>query len=173
MFSISALPITVLSAEALAGSLISLGHGFAPLMCSSAVMGRCVATLGRPQHGVVLSGASAVWAWGARRTPPLIAELSVHSSNRVAATATTRFTRREISFQPGDVVEVDQFSITSPARTIADMLAQHSELSPELRISMRVLLLRVPGGRRGLQERLMMNVRMPHRERVLANLEEL
>jgi hypothetical protein len=173
MENLSDLSASVLSAEKLSGNVVALGVFYSPLITSQSQKSRLLCALQPQQHGVVFSGETAAWIWGALRNPPAKMEYSVRAERRVSIRAGAPHTKRERQFRAGDVSQIDGFEVTSPLRTVFDLLQTPECATLEVRVACRLLLLSRSNARQVLLEQLDHTPRTPHAKRIRTSLESL
>lgn len=81
---------------------------------------RARAALGGRSRRLIAELGTAAWIWGAAPEPSRL-ELAVTPDARARLAPAQHITVRELVFEPGDVVAVDGFAVTSPLRTILDL----------------------------------------------------
>lgn len=162
MLDLQSLPDAILSAERLSGTIVPVGAAFWPLIGSDSLSVRVLAAMHPYQPGTIFSGHTAAWIWGAQRTPPSPFEYSVDSTNRIAISSRVPFVKRELTFLEGDVVEREGRLITSPIRTVFDLLQQPDEAFERAWVAIRVLLLAEGCSREEVLHRLARSPRIPN-----------
>lgn len=136
----SDLNLTLQAAERLSGTAYELGCSHAPLLVGDTVLNRALSVGFSPLEGVIISGSTAAWVWGALRSLALPLELSVSSSSRVSFTSGTPFRKREIAYLSGDAMSLGDRTVTTPLRTAFDILRSSESFSTEYHVACRLLL---------------------------------
>jgi hypothetical protein len=163
------LPPAVRSAERLHGSLVPCGPGFRPVGWPNTPRIRAAALTGHcaPNTTAVLDVAA--WVWGTRRAPSYPLDIA----RKGGGTATERFNPmlrvHDLHFRTGEVIAFGKIRVSTPQRTLYDLLRLKSEFSAIERASCRLLLQLVPGGVATIIERISTHA-SPHRKRALARL---
>lgn len=173
MSALDSLPPTILSAEKLSGSIVSIGNGYIPAIDMERCALRLSTLLREPQEYVALSSIGAAWFWGAVRHAPLVPEFSVHVGHRVVVRSRGLHTRRELRLQESDVEYFNGYGVTSPTRTVADLLQGAPSLSNELRQVCRTLFLHEGCSRSSVHHRLSESKRFTNSARIRRWLREL
>lgn len=167
------LPLAVLSAERLNGTVFPVGMFFAPLIGSDTRLARLSTALVPYQDGVVFSGRTAAWVWGVLREPRLPIEYSVDAKRRMQIHSAAPHQKRELCFSGDDVVTLSGYQITTPLRTVFDLLLAQPVLTRELRVACRLLLTFEGVSRQAVLEKLEHSPRIPHTRRLRERLQLL
>lgn len=173
MRALTHLPVALLSAETLNGTVRRLGDGYAALLDNDLQRARLWNALGEPQPGIVLSGRTAAWIWGVYRSAPSPVEYAVRPQQRTSLPLSPQRIRREIQLDTNDVTHIGMFEITTPVRTAEDILRGTRELSLADRVACRLLLCSAPGARQLLLKRLQTRKRAPFTRRLRDHLDSL
>lgn len=164
------LPVAILSAEALNGTVQRVGNGYSALIDCNLVTARLSGVLGCNHPGVIYSGRTAAWIFGAYRTLPTEIEYSVRSSRRVVVSAPPGTVRREVHIDEREVIKIEGFEVTSPLRTVEDILRRTDDLTSHDRVACRLLLSLEKNARKRLLESGRLKKRAPHAQRLRARL---
>ncbi|WP_336659534.1 hypothetical protein [Leucobacter sp. USHLN153] len=151
-------PEAIRSAERLRGTLVRCGPGLRPVAWPETPRVRlsALAPWLTPKSGgpVVAVGATAAWVWGAMRTPHTLLECSTIGRERRQFPPHSRVKLHHYSLDEHDIVWFGRGGVTTPARTLCDVLRSSEELSRVERVACRLLLLRLPAGRAGACQHL-------------------
>jgi hypothetical protein len=156
------LPESLQSAELLAGNAILRGCAPVTLLAQNSPAGRAHALPVVPSDAVFVSGNSAAWVWGARRDLQLPLELAVDFRHRVSFDCPVPHKRRELILQDADVVRLGKIRVTTPARTVFELLRSRSPFTNDVRATCRLLLASQPNGRELLDGILAVHPRSPN-----------
>lgn len=144
----------VLSSEVLRGTLVSCGPGYrlAAWPDTPRVRAHALAPwLATPYLAV---GPTAAWIWGACRDPGRPLHVATVDGRRAPRHIGTDRTVRQLRLQEKDVVELGLVTVTTPLRTVFDLLRAPGEFGAPGRITCRILLSHIPAGGESLRERL-------------------
>jgi len=166
MIALSGLDPAVLSAERMNGTIVPLGHYYAPIINANSMVARLHCSL-QPHHpDVIFSGLTAAWVWGALRDAPARMEYSVRANKRISIRTQIPHIKREMQFSSSDVVRIGPFEVTSPLRTVFDLVQSSAPMTVEMRVACRLLLLREDSARKKILHTLKNKPRTPHATRV-------
>lgn len=138
-------PATVRSALRLSGAIVACGPGFRGLGWPETPRTRLAAISEHLASRRVASHLTAAWVWGARYQPPDPLHIAMPAGMRrpVVQTGTVRFF--EIRYHADEVITLGDLSVTTPLRTISDLLFL-PEFEPSDRAACRLLSRLVAGG---------------------------
>lgn len=173
MLSLTTLPPTVLSAERLNGTVVQVGTFFAPLIGFDTRLARLSTALVPYQDGVIYSGQTAAWIWGAIRELPLPAEYAVSTTKRMHIRTSTPHRKRELCFSDEDVAVLGGYHVTTPLRTVFDLLLSSQVLTRELRVACRLLFTCDGVTREAVLAKLNSSPRVPHTKRMRERLHNI
>lgn len=114
-------PESVQHAMRLRGALIPCGPGMRGAAWPDTPRVRLAAIGFRLDRSLVAAYLTAAWVWGAATDPgsPLSVAAAAGSARAPVAPGTRRY---ELRFAPGDISELGEFGVTSPTRTLLDLL---------------------------------------------------
>lgn len=104
---------------------------------------------------------TAAWVWGAAKSPRLSLQFTVPNGVRKPNYTTPDVLVRGLSIASHELEDFGGFSVTTPLRTICDLLRVRAELKTPEQVACRLLLRLVPNGREAVAEAL--ESRRPHR----------
>lgn len=145
---------SVVQVEAANGSLHLTKAGYCPVLESSSVGGRLEAALCPPQPSVIAIGLSAAWVWGAVRTQPRVMQYAVKNTARERLKSAVPHTLREQRYEAEDIVTLRSRQITSPVRTILELLSSANWDNLEHQVAIRLLMTRYDPQGVGTRSRL-------------------
>lgn len=162
-------PATVRSAGRLHGTLVPCGPGVRGIGWPETPRVRAGALAGTLTRGQTATRMTAAWLWGAARDPgrPLSAHTRAGDWRSRADSVTVRTS--EFRFAPGDVVQLGPCRVSTPARTILDLLYAPAPFGTAERVACRLLAHRVTGGLAAIQEHLHTH-RRPYRREAVTRL---
>ena len=166
------LPPAVRSAERLRGTLVPCGPGFRPVGWPDIPRVRAAALAGFCSSRSTVTLDAAAWVWGARRAPGLPVDVASPGGGTAAERFNPALRTHDLSFATGDVIRFGQVGVSSPARTLYDLLRMRNEFTASERACCRLLLRLVPGGTAAIVERISARV-SPYRRRTLSRLSTL
>lgn len=163
---------TVRSAERLHGTLVPCGPGMRPVAWpeSPRVRLQALAEICPPQ--LVITLGTAAWVWGAARTAPLPLDVACGVHGASSSRFNTLLSLRNLVFRPSDVQDFGVFSVTSPERTVTDLLRLRERFHSSDRAVCRLLIRLVPGGLQAIRAQLGERA-SPHSRRALQRLAAL
>lgn len=144
-----------------------------PLLARDITATRAASLSFSPLQGVIISGPTAAWVWGALRTLEAPLELSVSTSSRVNFSCETPFRKREITYLDGDTVNLGDRTVTTPLRTAFDILRSPETFSTDHRVACRLLLRRDSDPRARIEQILAAKARIPNATLVRGRLREM
>lgn len=165
------LPGAELRAAALDGQLYAVGDGWRSIAEIDDEVGRATAVGHALGPGVVAAGRTAAWIWGARGAAPIPHEGVVVSPARVKFRGGGSVVR-QVVMDDDEVVAVSGVAVTTPARTIVDLVRRQAWTSTDETIARDV------AAQRGVTRAEATAVldrrgRLPHRARSLDRLHGL
>lgn len=116
------LPLAELSAMRLDGEIVAVDQCFAPFDDFPSPEQRASALALNRGERLIAERHSAAWVWGALDHPPTPHEFCVAHNARVTRRPVPHLTVREVVLAEGDVIEIGGVAVTSPQRTIADLV---------------------------------------------------
>lgn len=123
-------PEAELRAAVLAGELVPVGSCWASVAEAQTPSLRAEAwAVDVPDRRLVACGCSAAWIWGGRSRAPVPAEAAAPLGVRVADVPTVRV--RQVRIAPEDTVVLDGVRVTTPVRTVVDLLRTTGDLDPD------------------------------------------
>lgn len=167
----SRLPLAELSALRLDGELAGLGHGYLPVDLAEAPATRTLSiSVGVPAPFIAALH-TAAWIWGCRDHAPAVQEWCLDAADgrrpRVADPLIHRV--RELLYLPGETTRLAGRAVTTPRRTIVDLL-RFPESWTDLEARTAERLARGWGVPHGEVERSIREQRAPHTRRALDRL---
>lgn len=164
------------SAAALTGTLVRSGPGFRPVSWPDTSLTRCNAIGGLLTQRYAAVEETACWIWGASRSPGTPLRL-ITRHGRAPARFETAASEVPIHIsnyrlQPGDLVELGGYYLTSRSRTAYDLLRSTAPLTRPRTVACRLLLLAEPGAYGRVAHRALQSSRAD-RARVRERLLEL
>ncbi|WP_403024874.1 hypothetical protein [Salinibacterium sp. GXW1014] len=125
------LPLQELQAARLDGDLYAIGDGFASIDEFEQAHHRALSlgAIARPRF--IAERMTAAWVHGAVPAPPAVFEFCVSHSARARAQVSPRVQVREVVIAPSDVVRFGGIAVTSPLRTVIDLLRAEGDFANE------------------------------------------
>ncbi len=131
-------PEAELRAAVLAGELVPVGSCWASVAEAQVPSLRAEAwAVDVPDRRLVACGGSAAWIWGGRSCAPEPAEAAASLGIRIADVTTVRV--RQVRIGPEDTVALDGVRVTTPVRTVVDLLRAIGDLDPDAADAVRGL----------------------------------
>ncbi|MBC9935193.1 MULTISPECIES: hypothetical protein [unclassified Leucobacter] len=163
------LPPAVRSAERLRGTLVPCGPGLRPVAWPEAprVRAATLEQLCSPSLAAVL--ATAAWVWGARRALDRPVEVAGGRGGAAAERFDPGLRVRDLRFDAGELHQFGGLRVSTPARTVSDLLRLREDFGAPDRAACRLLLRLVPGGAAEVAASLARHP-VPHRRRALERL---
>lgn len=168
---INHLPRAVLSAECLRGNLVRCGPGYRHISWQECPAVRLYAIGDRIGHKTTASGKTAAWVWGAMVSDGV----HVHANVLPSVRFPSETNNVELSFcrlQKTDVVSIGEYFVTTPLRTLLDLLYFEDPITPDLLTACKTLLTLIPGGAKTVRIQLQ-NKRHPKRSAAMLSFAEL
>ncbi|MGW9021473.1 hypothetical protein ACWGOE_08340 [Leucobacter chromiiresistens] len=147
-------PPAVRSAERLRGTLVPCGPGMRPVAWPETPRVRLSALAPWLEERYVAIGLTAAWVWGAARSPGDPLQCSTVGRKRPPARRAPGVAVHEHALAAADFARIGRESVTTPTRTLCDLLRSAGAFGVESRVACRILLAREPGGRRAVQAAL-------------------
>lgn len=167
--AIYALPSAVLNAERLIGSLVPCGPGIRPVGWPDGPRARANALRSQlSSAGLVAVLETAAWVWGSDWAHSQQIEASTMNRQRFLGSLNGR-TVREFNIQVTEVRVFDGVRVTTPLRTVLDLITHADALEHRLVTRCRFLCEAYGIDQEPLQEALS-NPRLPFRVRALGRL---
>ena len=116
------IPLAELSAMRLDGEIVAVDQCFAPFDDFPSPEQRASALALNLGERLIAERHSAAWVWGGLDKPPTPHEFCVAHNARVTRRPVPHLTVREVVLAEGDVIEIGGVAVTSPRRTIADLV---------------------------------------------------
>lgn len=164
----------VLRVEAANGSVHLTRAGHCTALQAASTGGRLEAALHPHQPGIITIGLSAAWVWGAVRTQPRVMQYAVRNTARRRLKSDVPHTLREQHYEGDDVVTLRFRQVTSPVRTILELLSSADWTNLEYQVAIRLLLMSYDPQGAGTRGRLAARTRFQNgaqlRERLSAQL---
>jgi hypothetical protein len=165
------LPPAVLRAAVLAGDCYPVGSSWASVAEPDVPALRAAAfgaEVDDPR--LVAAGTTAAWIWGALTAAPSPASASAGPGLRVRDVV-GGVVVRELSLRPDDVVPLGGSAVTTPVRTLVDLLRSPGSFAPTTRRATAAMLAMYPDGTAdAVRARVLRTPRAPGSRRALARL---
>lgn len=160
----------VQSAELLRGTLVRCGPGRRLVGWPESPRVRALALSPWLTDQRIAVRLTAAWIWEAAASPGHPLRFAMRDGRRATRSPSPAFTLQQFRMQSGDVVQLDDFMVTSPLRTLFDLLRSSGDAGREHRVACRLLLARIPNARAQIQDRLL-NGGRPYRVIAMDRLE--
>lgn len=160
----------VQSAELLRGTLVRCGPGRRLVGWPESPRVRALALSPWLTDQRIAVRLTAAWIWGAAASPGHPLRFAMRDGRRATSPPSPEFTLQQFRMGSGDVVELDGCMVTSPLRTLFDLLRSQGDADREHRVACRLLLARIPDARALIADRLV-NGGRPYRVIALQRLE--
>ena len=165
-------PEAVRSAERIRGSLVACGPGIRPVGWPETPRVRLAALAPWLGTRYVAIRLTAAWVWGAAKHPGSPIECSTHGRKRAPSFTSPGLTVYEHMLTSDDICRIGVQCVTTPTRTLCDLLRSASPHHITERVACRLLLARHPGGRAAVHTALNTGARR-YRRIATARLREL
>ncbi len=153
-------PVAMQYAMRLRGALLPCGPGVRGVGWPDTPRVRLAAIAGALAGGHVAALLTAAWVWGAAADPG--SPLSIaKSAGRSRAHRASDAQRYELRLSPADVAELGEFGVTTPLRTILDLLHLSPSFGPDERTACRELMTLAAVEEEELRQQLL-SMRRPH-----------
>ena len=163
------LPVAELYAARLDGELFPVGGAFSPVDEIEQPELRAAAVHAEVSGRLIAEQLSAAWIWGALDSPPLRHQFCVGAAARVSHSPARWMTLREVIIEEDEISDLGGFLVTTPERTVIDLVRFSESFGPTERTIIRAL---ARGG--ASLEAAADNVRrrrnLPNKRRALARL---
>ena len=166
------LPLAELSAMRLDGELVAVDRCFAPFDEFPSPRQRASALVGSVHDRLIAERRTAAWIWGALDPPPAIHEFCTAWDARVTRRPAPHLTIREVVLGDDDVQNVAGLPVTTPRRTVADLVRFTESWTPAQR-SMVERLLAIGKLRADDIVRDLDRHKLPHKKRAVERLRGL
>lgn len=160
----------VQSAECLRGTLVACGPGHRLAGWPETPRVRAQALAPWLTERKVAVGLCAAWIWGTSRDPGRPLRFATRDGSRAPRSSSPDSTVQQLLLVEGDVESVGNFAVTSPLRTVFDLLRSPQCFDVRHQVACRLLLLRTPEARESVHERLSIGGR-PYRRLALERLQ--
>lgn len=157
------------SAERLRGTLVTCGPGHRLVGWPDSPRVRAQALAPWLTERRIAVGLSAAWVWGAAQNPGRPLRFATRDGTRAPRAESTDYTIQQFALIEDDVEQLGDFAVTSPLRTVFDLLRAPQEFGVPHRVACRLLLIRATGGTEAVRERLAAGGR-PYRKLALERL---
>lgn len=147
-------PAAVRSAEILAGSLLRCGPGVRPCGWPETPRVRLASLAHRLEKDRTAIGRTAAWVWGARHDHGPTIDVATAPGHRAITGETFALRLREICLQTEDRAFLGDYAVTTPLRTLFDLLHQPQAFTTVDVVCCRLLAMRIPDGIDTLRELL-------------------
>ncbi|WP_431277379.1 type IV toxin-antitoxin system AbiEi family antitoxin [Leifsonia poae] len=164
------LPLAELQAARLDGQLYRVGDAFATVDTPDTAELRAAAFRLSAPRAAVADRLTASWIHGARAGPPVTLQVCVDSAHRISARTLQGLDVRQCILSRGDVVKLGDARVTSPLRTVVDLLRTVDRLTHGLAVELHVLLRLGDDDIGSCQERILRQHRVPGTRRALDRL---
>ena len=139
-------PIAIQSAERLRGTVMRCGPGLRAVGWPETPRVR-LATLAPWLEGKrVATHLTAAWVWGAARSLGPRIQVSTRVGRRGVTAHNPELRVYEIRYTQADTHQFGKFRVSTPLRTIIDLLYDHAGFDKRERVACRLLTRLVPGG---------------------------
>lgn len=162
-------PVCVRSAELQRGTLVRCGPGLRLAGWPETPRVRLAALAPWLTPGRVAILSTAAWVWGAARSPDHRLEFSARHRQSLDALANNRVHFRQLRLEPSELTQLGDFAVTTPERTILDVLRLAPRFTQQQRSACRLLILHAALSRTTLLSSLNAAPRA-HRERARTRL---
>ena len=139
-------PIALRSAARLRGALVPCGPGLRGVGWPETPRVRVTALAEYLPDGRVATHLTAAWVWGAARDPGHPLRISTGRRKRVIVTDTEPCRIAQMRLSDGDVSPLGEFRVTTPLRTMLDLLHDPERFGHAEEVACRLLSERVAGG---------------------------
>ncbi len=165
-------PAALQSSERLRGTLVPCGPGLRGVGWPDTPRVRLAALAPWLEKRRIAAYLTAAWVWGAARDPGTPLRLTMPTGYRPRRSRGPDVHVHELRLAPADVHQFGAFAVTSPQRTIIDMLCDPAPLQLREVVAVRLLLTLVAGGRTAIFADLHDRHR-PRKQVALARLTDL
>jgi hypothetical protein len=127
----SDLPLAELCAAKLDGEVYSVDECFAAIDEVNTPLIRAIAVASIAPRSVIAELATAAWILGVEGGPPEQHRFVVDAATRIRTERSSRFIIRECVIKQGDVATIGGFDVTTPVRTVVDLLRTSRRFTDE------------------------------------------
>lgn len=166
------LPLAERMAARLDGDLYAFGDGHCPIDEIESPVLRLAAVLGARHPRLIAELATAAWVWGARDVQPAHLEFCVDLRARARPAATPLTTVREVVLVPGDTVGLGEFRVTTPLRTMVDLVRAREQFADIDRDAVRRLAASGPFDLDACRDFMDRSRNLPAKRRAIQRLRE-
>lgn len=138
-------PTALRSAGRLHGALVPCGPGVRGVGWPETPRVRATALAEFIGEDRVATHLTAAWVWGAARDPGRPLRASVPAKRRYTGIDTEMLRVSELRLSESDVTPLGRFAVTTPLRTVLDLLHDPDGFGPVERIACRLLVHRIGG----------------------------
>lgn len=161
-----------LSSARLDGLVFEVGAGYMPADVPEGRSARVTAIKKILRPGFAASGSTAAWIHGVGDAPPRQHHIQRTVDHRPRVTTTSNVVVHESRLPPDNVVWVADEPVTSPLRTLTDLVLG-ADRYPEYLVWMRLLASEIPTLVPVVREQLSIRERLPGRRAALTRIEQL
>ncbi|CAG7595955.1 hypothetical protein ACFPZL_05565 [Leucobacter soli] len=147
-------PAALRSAGRLHGLLVPCGPGFRGIGWPETPRVRTAALAEFLSPDLAATHLTAAWVWGAAKDPGEPLRFSTRDRRRNLRRETPQIRISELRLAPGDMHELGAFAVTTPLRTLLDLLYADTGFGKRERVACRLLALQIPGGWATARERV-------------------
>ena len=165
-------PEALRSAERLRGSLVPCGPGLRGAGWPETPRVRIAALAPWLEHGAVAAHLTAAWVWGAARTPGRQLQVTTRARQRRRQADTEWLRVYEFRYSEAETHRFGAFDVTTPLRTVTDMLYAARPFGIVERVACRLLCREIEGGAATVLAELQ-DRRRPYRLHALRRFAEL
>ncbi len=138
VLSASDLPLAELSAARLDGELFGMNMAYCPIDAIDSPELRAESVLPLPEP-LIAERRTAAWIWGATAQPPRVHEFCTSLGARGRAAGPLPMTLREVMIEPADVVRIAGLRVTTPFRTLLDIVRSEARCTDATSAAVRAL----------------------------------
>lgn len=139
-------PAAVRSAEIISGSLLRCGPGVRPCGWPETPRVRLASLAHLLEKDRTAIGRTAAWVWGARHDHGPTIDVALAPGHRAVTGDMSALRLREISLQTEDRTLLGDYAVTTPLRTLFDLLHQPQSFTTVDVVCCRLLSMRIPQG---------------------------
>jgi len=165
-------PIAQQFAELRRGSILRCGPGFRSVGWPETPRVRLTALAPWLLEHRIAVRLTAAWVWGAAATPGSPVQVSTRVGPRGSIARTDDIDVLELRLDPADLQHFGSFTVTTPMRTILDLLYAPAEFGVRERAASRLLILNSPDCVHEVHDYVISH-RRPGRRRAMSRLESL
>jgi hypothetical protein len=127
----SDLPLAELCAARLDGELYAIDSGYSPIDLPEDAEQRARSIIELCPDRIIAEQRTAAWIWGATDSPPTRHELCASLGARSKSAVPRRATVREVVIDEVSIVELGGIRVTTPLRTILDLVRFNDDFDDE------------------------------------------